>query len=68
LQGRAEESRGRCPFEPTAKHASVFIGMFGPTCNLKWLSSSKLSYWILWPEFCFCMSTPICSLWCVFAF
>ncbi|XP_062482833.1 semaphorin-4E-like [Pezoporus occidentalis] len=26
LQGRAEESRGKCPFEPTQKYASVFVG------------------------------------------
>ncbi|NWS48946.1 SEM4D protein, partial [Probosciger aterrimus] len=25
LQGRAEESRGKCPFEPTQKYASVFV-------------------------------------------
>ncbi|XP_031459953.1 semaphorin-4E-like [Phasianus colchicus] len=25
LQGRAEESRGKCPFEPTLKYASVFV-------------------------------------------
>lgn len=28
LQGRAEESRGKCPFEPTLKYASVFVGVF----------------------------------------
>ncbi|KAM6310871.1 semaphorin-4E-like [Podargus strigoides] len=25
LQGRAEESRGKCPFEPTLKYASLFV-------------------------------------------
>ncbi|KAM6294807.1 homer protein homolog 3 [Aegotheles albertisi] len=25
LQGRAEESRGKCPFDPTLKYASVFV-------------------------------------------
>nr|XP_009676819.1 PREDICTED: semaphorin-4E-like [Struthio camelus australis] len=25
LQGKAEESRGKCPFEPTLKYASVFV-------------------------------------------
>ncbi|PKU31063.1 semaphorihypothetical protein [Limosa lapponica baueri] len=25
LQGRAEESRGKCPFEPTLNYASVFV-------------------------------------------
>ncbi|XP_062452036.1 semaphorin-4C-like [Rhea pennata] len=25
LQGKAEDSRGKCPFEPTLKYASLFV-------------------------------------------
>lgn len=35
LQGRAEESRGKCPFEPTLKYAAVFVGAFSLMCSLE---------------------------------
>ncbi|NXT39865.1 SEM4D protein, partial [Pelecanoides urinatrix] len=35
LQGRAEESRGKCPFEPALKYASVFVDgeLYSATSN-----------------------------------